>query len=124
MAVPTLTDLGRRVLAHLPVWAADEKALVESEGGAAVSIRAYTLAEFTARLDEDASTPATSEADVLVSLGALADAGLAKEVSGAWNMTKLGYEALVAPVDGEAQEPGDVIVAVNPAQADAAAIGG
>ena len=124
MPVPTLTDLGRRVLAHLPVWTADEKGLVESEGGADVSVRAYTLEEFTARLDEDASTPATSEDDVLVSLEALADAGLAKEVSGAWKMTKLGYEALIAPVEDEAQEPGVVIVAVNPAQADAAAIGG
>jgi hypothetical protein len=124
MSVPTLTDLGRRVVAHLPVWTSDEKALVEAEGGPDVSIRSYALAEFAERLGEDASTPTLSEAEVLVSLKALSDAGLAKEVSGKWKMTKLGYEALVAPVEEQPQAPGEVVVGLNPAEADASAIGG
>jgi hypothetical protein len=113
---PVLTDLGRRVLAHLPVWSANEKQLIKDEGGADVSVRSYTLPEFTERLAEDASlNPPLTEAAVLESLAGLQAAGLASVDGEDWRMTQLGYEALVAPVEEEAQNPGAVVVDLNPA---------
>lgn len=116
MTPPVLTDLGRRVLAHLPVWSANEKKLLSEEGGADVSVRSYTLPEFTERLAEDASlAPSLTEAATLESLTALQAAGLASVDGEDWRMTELGYEALVAPVEEETQEPGAVVVDLNPA---------
>jgi len=53
MAVEKLSEFWRRVLGHLPVYAEDEAAHIEAEGGRDVSIRAYSLPDFTARLAED-----------------------------------------------------------------------
>lgn len=123
MTVPTLTDLGRRVLGHLPVWAANETAFVKAEGGPDASIRSYTLADFTARLAEDASVaPSLAEASVLESLQALEAVGVASADGEQWRMTQLGYEALVAPVEDEAQVPGAVVIDLNVATAASGAV--
>lgn len=118
-----LTDLGRRVLGHLPVYAEDEEAHIEAEGGPELSIRSYTLEKFTARLAEDESSPDMDEGHVLDALTGLADSGLCGEdESGGWRMTKGGLDALLAPSEID-QVPGAVLVDVNPAQAKANAIG-
>lgn len=116
-----LTDLGRRTLGKLPVWAKDEDAHVEAEGGPEVSIRSYTLPEFTVRCAEDpAIQPALSEAQVQVTLEALAAKGLAVERKDGWKMTKAGFDALHAPLDeDEEQTPGAVTVGLHPAVAEA-----
>jgi hypothetical protein len=116
MAPPLLTDLGRRVLCHLPIWAQDEAAFVELEGGPENSIRSYSLEDLTVRLAEDQSiAPTLTAPQVLASLTALKDAGLASDSSGAWKMLKLGKEALVAPIEPEKQVPGEVVLELNPA---------
>jgi hypothetical protein len=130
---PKLTMLGRRVLGHLPVWAKNERAHVKAEGGADVSIRSYSLADFTERLAEDPSTFLVDEAQVTrslteaecdVSLRGLADQGLAEETDGQWRMTQLGFEAITAPDEPEAVVPGEVVIPLNPAVADSKAFGG
>jgi hypothetical protein len=63
-----LTELARRVLAHLPIWASDEKAHVESEGGPDVSIRSYSRADFTVRLADDPITRIVDQAGASRSL--------------------------------------------------------
>jgi hypothetical protein len=115
-----LTDLGRRTLSKLPVYAKDEAAHVEAEGGPDVSVRSYTLAEFTVRCAEDpAIQPPLSEAQVHVTLEALAAKGLAVERKDGWKMTKAGFDALHAPVEDEEQTPGAVTVGLHPAVAEA-----
>lgn len=112
-----LTELGRRVLGHLPPWAADEDALIEAEGGPDVSIRSYTLAELTARLAEDPSiNPPLDEGGVQLALEGLHAAGLAGRRGEGWRMNKAGLEALEAPVES-AEPPGAVLVELHPAKA-------
>jgi hypothetical protein len=109
-----LSYTGRRVLAHLPVWAADEDAHVEAEGGPGVSVRAYPLLELTARLDEDPSTPDMDRDGVAVILAELATVGLCEEGTDGWRMTQAGYEALVDPTPPADQLPGSAFVDLNP----------
>jgi hypothetical protein len=116
MPAPKLTDLGRRVLGHLPAWASDEPTLIEAEGGVHVSIRGYDLATFTTRLAEDQSIdPPLNEDGVLSTLEALKQNGLASDSSGKWKMLKLGFAALTDEAENEAQSPGAVVVELNPA---------
>lgn len=116
MSSPKLTDLGRRVLGHLPAWASDEPALIEAEGGVHVSIRSYDLATFTARIAEDQSIdPPLSEDAVLATLEALKQNGLASDSLGKWKMLKLGFAALTDEAENETQAPGAVVVELNPA---------
>lgn len=90
-----LSDTARRVLGHLPVWTRDEEAFQQAEldAGAPVSIRAYGLADFTARLATDACTPVMDEAEVQAVLEGLAGHGLVVFEDG-WRMTEAGFEAL------------------------------
>lgn len=119
-----LTELGRRVLGHLPDWAADEKAHVESEGGPEISIRSYNLADFTARLAEDPCvSPSLDEAQCETCLDALVASGLASTKGGKWRMTKAGFELLTGPENKPEQVPGEVLVEVHPAVAKATAKG-
>jgi hypothetical protein len=129
---PKLTLLGRRVLGHLPVWAENEKAHIKAEGGPEVSIRSYSLADFTVRLAEDPSTfilddhgvtRSLTEAECGVSLEALAHQGLAEEIDGQWRMTQLGFEALTAHEEPESNAPSEVVVPLNPAIAQSEALG-
>ena len=121
-----LTDLGRRTLGHLPVWAEDEDALVEAEGGPEASIRSYDLPSFTARLAEDPFTPDLGETEVATVLNTLCEAGLATvdEESGHYRMTQAGFDALHAPREDYEGEPGAVFMDLAPAVAKASAIGG
>jgi hypothetical protein len=119
--MPQLTNIERRVLAHLPVWHADEAWLVENEGGPDVSIRSYSLPDFTARLAQDASTKvqgrSLTEAECLQTLQVLASRGFAEERDG-WRMTQAGFETLTGPSEAEDQVPGPVQVDLNPAVAE------
>ncbi len=112
-----LTELGRRVLGHLPAWAADEKAHVAMEGGPEISIRSYNLADFTVRLAEDRTvSPSLSEIECEQSLNALVDAGLAaRNKAGEWRMTKAGFELLTGAENKPDQQPGTVLVETHPA---------
>lgn len=124
-----LTELGRRVLGHLPVWAKNEKAHVKAEGGPKNSIRSYGLADFTVRLAEDPEAVVTdeagvtrhmTEAEVEQTLQALADTGLASsDDEGQWRMTEAGYDALVTPQQRPDQTPGAVTMNLHPAKAKA-----
>jgi hypothetical protein len=89
------SDIERRVLGHLPVWAADEEAFVQAEldGGAKESIRSYSVGELTARLLDDKSIPARSEDQVAAFLESLQEKDLAVETDGRWGMTKAGVLA-------------------------------
>lgn len=113
------SDRERRVLGHLPVWAADEKKLIKAEiaGGAQKSIRSFTTAELHGRLvehdtpnsgvvaGEDADgnvirRPLTVE-EVQTTLEALKEKGLVSLGSKSeWKMTEAGFLALTT--DGEA----------------------
>jgi hypothetical protein len=130
---PKLTLLGRRVLGHLPVWVNNEKQHVEAEGGKDISVRSYTLSEFTLRLaedpatfvkDEDGVTRSLTERECEISLQGLLQIGLAEVKAGDWRMTKLGYEAIVAPDEPEDQVPGAVTVGLHPAVGESKAFGG
>lgn len=113
----TLTELGRRVLGHLPAWAEDEAALIEAEGGPDLSIRSYTLDELVERLAEDSSIePPLSDAAVQAVLGVLKSLGYASSKGGRWRMNKAGLRALVAPVESN-EPPGAVVVEMHPAHA-------
>lgn len=124
-----LTDHGRRVLAHLPIWVEDETAHVDAEGGPDISIRSYNLQDFAARLAEDPFTlvepdgerrPLTVD-ECEQSLDALVTAKLATKKNGEYRMTRRGRDALQAPVDQAQQTPGAVIVDVAPAALDSGA---
>lgn len=125
--MPALTDLGRRVLSHLPDWAEDEAAFVKMEGGPEVSIRFYTLPDFTARLAEDIYTKvddpprSLTEDECKLTLDALIDAGLASEKDGEYRMTEAGRDALTAPEGKTEQVPGAVLVELAPARVDSGA---
>ncbi len=112
------SDRERRVLGHLPVWAADEKKLVKAEvaGGAEKSIRSFTTDELHARLvehdtpnsgvmvGEDSAgnvlrRPLTIE-EVQTILDALKEKGLVSLSEAEWKMTEAGFLALTT--DGEA----------------------
>jgi hypothetical protein len=131
MPAPTLTALGRRVLAHLPVWSSDEPALIKAEGGPENSVRSYSLPAFTERLAEDRSTVVVeddekrplTEAECEAALRALADQGLASDATGEWRMLKAGFEALHAPIEPDGVVPGPVVVQANPAHTKSHAIG-
>jgi hypothetical protein len=118
-----LSDLGRRVLGHLPVWAKNEKALIKAEGGAKESVRSYNLQQLTERLLEDPHTADMSEDQVLVCLEPLVEHGLAEvDKDGNYRMTQAGFDALHAPRDdAEEQVPGEVFLDLAPAQATATA---
>lgn len=107
-----LSKLGRRFLAHVPVWAADEDAFVAAEGGPEVSVRSYTLPEFTARLAEDPDSHVTYDFD-----------GHARKLPHNEEGCQVGLEALVAdglikrseidvevPSEEETAEPTTVVV--------------
>lgn len=115
--MPALTELGRRVLGHLPAWSADEAKLIEAEGGPEVSVRSYTPEELTARLAEDPSIePPLIQAAVEGVLGVLQGLGYASQRGTAWRMNKAGLEALTAPVESN-EPPGAVVVETHPAHA-------
>lgn len=126
-----LSYVGRRVLAHLPVWAEDEAALIEAEGGPEKSVRSYTLEELTDRLLKDGATPDMDAAKVSEILDELSAAGLCeteqREVPPAeegeapsevpaWRMTQVGLEVLVDPTPPENQTPGPAFLDLQPAQ--------
>ena len=112
------SDRERRVLGHLPVWAADEKKLIKAEiaGGAEKSIRSFTTDELHARLVEHDTPnsgivtgedsggnvlrrPLTIE-EVQTILDALKKKGLVSLSEAEWKMTEAGFLALTT--DGEA----------------------
>jgi|SRR5580704_5197502 hypothetical protein len=99
------SDTERRVLGHLPVWTADEDAFIQAEldGGAAQSIRSYTLAELTARLLGDGSIPPRTEEQVSVFLEGLESKGFAENADG-WRMTEAGLAALSEPALAEHEQ--------------------
>jgi hypothetical protein len=110
------SDTERRVLGHLPVWAADEEAFIRAEldGGAKESVRSYSVGELTARLLGDRSIPGRTEDQVAAFLGGLRERGLAEETDGRWKMTEAGLDALGAPAlaDHE-QTPGPVQIGIG-----------
>lgn len=115
-----LNDLERKIVGHLPVWAADEQAHVEAEGGPENSVRCYTLQELHERLLEDVSIrPPLSAEGLALALGELARMGLvSRDGSGVrptFRMTEAGFEALHEPVDEADQVVGAVTIALNPA---------
>lgn len=113
----TLTELGRRVLGHLPAWAEDEAALIEAEGGPDISIRSYTLDELVERLAEDPSIdPPLSAAAVQAVLDVLKSLGYASGRGGDWRMNKVGLKAIEAPVENN-EPPGAVVIEMHPAHA-------
>lgn len=129
----SLTNIERRVLGHVPVWAEDEAWHVENEGGPDVSIRFYSLPDFTVRLAEDASTehperggPLTEQECYQV-LEHLASRGFLEPVvdcPGAYRMTQAGFEELTGPEKAPEQLPGPVEVPLNPAHVDSEATAG
>lgn len=119
-----LTELGRRVLGHLPVWAEDEDAHVKMEGGPEVSIRSYPLEDLTGRLAEDPCIdPPLSQDDVASALAGLSGEKLAKSTADGWRMTKQGFEAITGPQEKPGQVPGAVVVETHPAVVEANAKG-
>lgn len=138
-----LTELERRVLGHLPAWAANEKAHIRMEGGKATSIRTYNLADFTERLTEDPNAVGVdangdvrhaTEPEAASLLGALVDRGLAERddrevpavkadgeivaeayTEARWRMTEAGFHAITGPEKKPDQLPGPVAVPLNPA---------
>ena len=119
-----LSDLGRRVLGHLPVWAADEDAHVAEEGGPGQSIRGYSLRDFTVRMQEDLSTTVPDgetgqqrplvEDEVHQALQQLGGKGFAIEDGADWKMTQAGFDELHAPRPEQVQVPGAIQVDLNP----------
>ena len=111
-----LSYVGRRVLAHLPVWAEDEAAHIEAEGGVENSIRAYSLAALTVRLGEDQSCPRLDEAALEQQLRELAGVNFCVEAEDGWRMTQAGFEFLTDPTEkGDPnREPEPAIVNLNP----------
>jgi hypothetical protein len=107
------SDVERRVLGHLPVWAADEEAFRAAEGEG--SIRAYSLQDFTARLAQDPCIPQRSEEQVQAFLSNLAAKGLASEIEGSWSMTEAGLKALqdTPGLSEHEQTPGPVQVGLS-----------
>ena len=131
-----LTELDRRVLGHLPAWAADEKAHIKMEGGPQFSIRTYNLTDFTERLGEDPNAVGVdangdvrhaSEPEVAALLGQLVERGLAERDDAGdeqrWRMTEAGFEAITGPEKKPDQIPGPIEVPLNPAVAEATAKG-
>lgn len=123
-----LTELGRRVLGHLPVFHPDEDWLIEQEGGPEVSVRSYTLGQLTERLAEDASThvdgvPSLSPTVVQDALNLLAGEGFCVvDEAGNWRMTQLGLEAIVHVHDDQPEAPaGAVTVPLHPATVESGA---
>lgn len=134
--MPELSYVGRRVLAHLPVWAEDEAAHIAAEGGPDVSIRSYTLEDLTDRLLKDGATPDMDVHKVEAILTELAGQGLCEteqrevppreegeapsEVP-AWRMTKVGLEVLTDPTPPKDQTPGPAFIDLQPAQIESSA---
>lgn len=127
-----LTGIGRRVLGHLPVWAEDEAAHIEAEGGPRRvnpetgreegSIRSYSLEEMVVRMAEDQSSPAMSAEWLQGALEDLEKSGFAfRTDDGRWRMSRSGFDALHAPAPEAGQVPGPVTVPLNPAVAESAA---
>lgn len=134
--MPELSYVGRRVLAHLPVWAEDEAALIEAEGGEEHSVRSYTLEDLTERLLKDGATPdmdAPKVGEILAELAAVglceteqrevpaAEEGEAPSEVPAWRMTQLGLEVLTDPTPPENQTPGPAFLDLQPAQIESSA---
>jgi hypothetical protein len=107
------SDAERRVLGHLPVWAAKEDTFRAEEGEN--SIRSYSLPDFTVRLAQDPCIPRRSEEQVQAFLSNLAAKGLASETDGAWSMTEAGFNALmsVPGLSEHEQTPGPVHVGLS-----------
>lgn len=118
-----INDFERRLIGHLPVWTADEDALVAAEGGPGVAVRSYTLAQFTERMNEDPKTPMLEEEAMGVLLGELVKLGFAwRDGSGVkpvFGMTEAGFNALHEPV--ESNTVGSVEIEVHPARSGAKA---
>jgi hypothetical protein len=134
-----LTNIERRVLAHLPDWAADEAWHVENEGGPEVSVRSYSLPAFAVRLAQDVNTQVEgrplTEGECLQTLQVLASRGFAESFDKAlavgteiasveqhWRMTEAGFEALIGPAQEPDQVPGPVQVPVQPASVESGAV--
>lgn len=128
-----LTELGRRVLSHLPDWAEDEEAFVRMEGGPENTIRSFTLPEMTLRVAEDIYTrvndPQTGQprplntTEMQLTLDALVAEELAYETGGRYYMTQLGFESLTGPEGKADQVPGKVVVDLAPGKISSDAIG-
>src|SRR5438445_13082076 len=112
-----LTHIEKRVLTHIPDWAADEAWHVENEGGPDVSVRFHTLEEMTRRLaadlgaridNEDGSVRPITEPEVLQTLQVLEAQGLAEERDGGWRMTEAGFNVLTGPAKEPNTVPGPV----------------
>lgn len=116
-----LNDLERKIVGHLPVWAADEEAHVEAEGGPDASVRCYTLVQLHERLLEDVSIQPPLELGALaVALAELVRMGLVSrdgtgDEPATFRMTEQGFGALHAPVEEQDQVVGAVTIALNPA---------
>jgi len=124
-----LTKLGRNILTRLPVWAEEEDAHVEAEGGPENSVRSYTLSEFYAERVADAQTlPPMTPQQTEVALDALVDAGYAsKDDEGRYRMTEAGFEAIHEPEPDSGLtaegEPGAVFLDLKPATLNSGAKG-
>lgn len=130
-----LSELDRRVLGHLPAWAADEAAHVAMEGGPEVSIRSYGLSEFTVRLAEDPNAVGlaadgtvrhATESEVEQLLEGLVGRGFASrdDVDGVkrWRMTAAGFDAITGPQVLPDQIPGPVEIPLDPAHIESEAL--
>lgn len=113
-----LSYVGRRVLAHLPVWAADEAAHVEAEGGPEQSIRAYSLEALHERLAEDQATPDMEGEQLVRIIDELAAQGLCEPSPDGFRMTQKGFEVLTDPTEpeGQSQNIGSAFVELHPAE--------
>jgi hypothetical protein len=112
------SDAERRVLGHLPAWAADEDAVqqheVESGGG---SHRSFTVVELTERVNKDKGMAIGQRTPEQMGafLANLKAKGFASDAEGRWSMTEAGLSALV---DGPAlaeheQTPGPVELSIR-----------
>lgn len=127
-----LTDLERRILAHLPHWHPDEAWLIAEEGGVEKSIRAYALAPFGQRLRQDPFVVARDvsgavrqplDPEIEAFLHRLADAGYAEQDEfERWRMTEAGQALLTAEPEAQVEEmPGPVTLELSPAYSETGA---
>ena len=122
-----VTDLGRRILGHLPVWVADEQATVEAQGGAQIAEVAFTTKELTERLAEDpftrykngTETRPMTEAEVQHAVESLQKQGLCELAAGVappategWKMTETGYNFMQEPPTS-ADPPGVAVIELS-----------
>lgn len=123
--MPQLSYIGRRVLAHLPVWAPNEKAHIKAEGGPEVSVRAYDVTALEVRLGDDTATPAMSLGELAAVLAELMTQGCCEETPEGWRMTQQGFAVLTDPTEpeGQAREVGSAFVDLHPAEVQSEGVG-